>query len=118
LEQGDIVIAYLKEHGYVGIGRVKDKAVKVLDFRYEGKSLRDIPLKMPNIFEHCDNDKSEYLASVDWIKTVNSENAKWKPKARLFTTQLIKASLQYQTQTINFLEKEFEISFSSLSIDA
>src|SRR5262245_31396196 len=38
LNQGDIVVAYLKGHGYVGVVRVTAMAVQVRDFRYGGKS--------------------------------------------------------------------------------
>ena len=78
LEPGDIIVAYLKNHGYVGIGRVVEKAVKVNDFRINGKSLHDSDLKVPNIFDNCDNDKSEYLVKIEWIKklTVNKQNGK------------------------------------------
>jgi hypothetical protein len=114
LEIGDIVVAYLKSHGYVGIGRVTEKACKVNDFKIDGKSLKQLTLKEPNIFENFDNDKSEYLVKVDWIKTVDSNHAKWKSKSGLFTTQLIKASLQGQKQTREFLEAEFDIKFKDL----
>lgn len=113
-EPGDIVVAYLKNCGFVGIGKVVAKAIKVLDFRCHGKSLRDFPLVVANIFENSHNDNSEYLLQVEWIKTVDRKEAKWKRNAGLFTTQLIKASLQSQPGTINFLEQEFEIKFSDL----
>lgn len=114
LESGDIVVAYLKNHGYVGIGRVTEKAVKVNDFKIDGKSLRQVVLKEPNIFDNCDNDKSEYLIKIDWIVAVDGKLAKWKTKAGLFTSQLIKASLQGQRPTREFLEAEFNISFKDL----
>lgn len=114
LEPGDIVVAYLKNHGYVGIGRVVDKAIKVNDFYVNGMSLRQFELKEPNIFDNCDNDKSEFLVRIDWIKSVDSKQAKWKSKSGLFTSQLIKASLQGQQITRNFLETEFDIKFNEL----
>jgi uncharacterized protein len=114
LEIGDIVVAYLKKHGYVGIGRVLEKAIKVNDFKIEGKSLREFQLKVPNIFDNCDNEKSEYIVRVEWIKKFDSNEAKWKRKAGLFTTQLIKASLQSQRITREFLETEFNIKFKGL----
>ena len=51
---------------------------------------------------------------IDWIKAVDSKKAKWKSKSGLFTTQLIKASLQAQKTTQNFLEAEFDIKFKDL----
>ena len=114
LEIGDIIVAYLKNHGYVGIGRVKEKAVKVIDFKINGESLKKIDLKIPNIFENAENDKSEYLVKIDWIKSVDEKSAKWKSNSGFFTTQLIKASLQTQLKTLDFLEKEFDVKFKDL----
>jgi hypothetical protein len=114
LEPGDIVVAYLKKHGYVGIGRVEEKAVKVIDFKIDGKPLKKFILKQPNIFDNCDNNKSEYLTNIKWIKTFDSKHAKWKSKSGLFTIQAIKASLQGQRLTREFLEKEFNVKFKDL----
>jgi len=114
LMTGDIVVAYLKRHGYVGIGRVSEKAVKVNDFKINEKHLKDVDLKVTNIFENAENEKSEYLVKINWIKSVNDKEAKWKQHSGLFTTQLIKASLQSQPKTIDFLEKEFDINFKDL----
>jgi hypothetical protein len=117
LEQGDIVAAYLKNHGYVGIGRVIEKAVRVSDFEIDGKLLKEFSLKAPNIFQNCDNEKSEYLVKIEWIKSVESKDAKWKSNSGLFTSQLIKASLQSQKTTQEFLENEFKIKFEDLLLD-
>jgi hypothetical protein len=114
LEPGDVIVAYLKSHGYVGIGRVIEKAVKINDFKIEGNLLNHFHLKEPNIFENNDNEKSEYLVKVEWIKSVDSKDAKWKSKAGLFTIQAIKASLQGQRITREFLEREFNIKFEDL----
>lgn len=117
LEHGDIVAAYLKNHGYVGIGRVIEKAVRVSDFEIDGKLLKEFSLKAPNIFQNCDNEKSEYLVKIEWIKSVESKDAKWKSNSGLFTSQLIKASLQSQKTTQEFLENEFKIKFEDLLLD-
>lgn len=114
LEVGDVVVAFLKRHGYVGIGRVKEKAVKVRDFMISHNPLEKDKLEVPNIFENSENDKSEYLVKIDWIKSFESKSAKWKIKSGLFAIQLIKASLQNQKTTIEFLEKEFEVNFKEL----
>ena len=114
LEIGDIVVAYLKRHGYVGIGRVLEKAIQVSGFKIDGKSLNQFKLDEPNIFENSDNEKSEYLVKIDWIKVVDSKNAKWNSNSGLYTSQLIKASLQGQRITREFLETEFDIKFNDL----
>ena len=87
-------MAYLKNHGYVGIGRVIEKAIKVNEYRIDGQSLNSLPLKEIRIFENSDNERSEYLVKVEWIRSVESSEAKWKKKTKLFSSQLIKASLE------------------------
>lgn len=114
LEPGDIIVAYLKGKGYVGVGRVKDKAVKVNDFKINGKSLRDFELKVSNIFENNDNENSEYLVKTEWIQSFDASEAKWLKNSNLFTSQLVKASLQKHPKTKKFLEEEFGISFEEL----
>ncbi len=116
LEIGDIVVAYLKKYGYVGIGRVSEKAIKVNDFKIKGKALNEFELLTPKIFNNCNNEKSEYLVKIEWIKSVDSKGAKWKSKSGLFTSQLIKASLQEQIDTKKFLEQEFDIQFKELQL--
>lgn len=117
LEIGDVVVAYLKRSGYVGIGKVQEKAVKVTDFRHAGKSLQHYPLRVPNIFKNHDNENTEYVIKVDWVKAVDCKKAKWKSNEKLFTTQLVKASLQGQPKTIGFLEREFGLKFTDLLLE-
>jgi hypothetical protein len=47
--------------------------------------------------------------TVEWIRAVERSAAKWKAKSVLYTTQLIRASLDGQPNTIEFLEKEFDL---------
>ena len=114
LEIGDIVAAYLKRCGYVGIGRVTKKAVRANSFKINGKLLSRYNLKMPNIYTNADNENSEFMVKIDWIKSVNRNDAKWKSKSKLFSSQLVKASLENQQKTVEFLESEFKIDFKEL----
>ena len=115
LQPGDVVVAYLNKHGYVGVGTVEKPAVRVKDFCWKGKPLNKRGLQQPNIFENSDDvDNSEYLVTVFWKKTVSVELAKWKPRAGLFSTRLVRASLANQTKTLRFLESEFGTRFSEL----
>jgi len=109
------VVAYLKKSGYVGIGRVINKAVKINDFIFEDKSLRHHQIKT-NTFNNAENENSEYAVKIDWIKTVDSNLAKWKNRSGLFTSQLIKASLKEQRATKDFLEEQFDIKFNGLQL--
>ncbi len=116
LMQGDIIAAYLKGSGYVGIGRVKEHAVRVNDFKFDGKLLNTLDLKTLAIFDNCDNENSEFTIKIEWIKSVDRKDGKWKSNEGLFSSQLIKASLQGQPKTIEFLEKEFEIKFNEIML--
>lgn len=114
LQSGDMVVAFLNKHGYVGVGVVQESLVCVKDFKYRGMELRKCKLTQPNIFENADNpDESDYLVKVEWKKTVDSSKAKWRSKAGLFSTRLVCASLANQTKTLKFLEDEFRIKFQN-----
>ena len=116
LEEGDLVAAYLKGYGYVGIGRVTQKAVRVNDFKIDNRLLSSYDLKVLDIYDNSHNENSEFPVKIDWIKTVEKKAAKWKSNNGLFSSQLIKASLQGQPKTIEFLEKEFEVDFKELML--
>ncbi len=118
LSIGDIVVAYLKGYGYVGVGNVTEKAVPVNDFKVGSTPLRNLNLIVPNIFENSENEKSEYLIKVNWITSVDKVEAKWRKNSNLFTSQLIKASLDNQSSTLQFIEAEFNISLNEILINA
>jgi hypothetical protein len=114
LEPGDIVVAYLKGYGFVGVGKVKEKAVKIADFRNNGKSLSDLPLKTKNMFNNSGNEKTEFILKIKWLKVFESKDAKFVKKNDLFTPRLIKASLQNQKKTLDFINKEFDMDIVTL----
>lgn len=117
LQVGDVVIAYLKGKGYVGVGVVRHQAVRVRNFKVGSKSFSAIRSKLecPNVFDGSDDpEKSEYLVAVDWKATTDAEHAKWKSRSHLFTTQLVKASLANQSDTLGFIEHQFRLKLKSL----
>jgi hypothetical protein len=115
LQPGDVVVAYLNRHGYVGVGIVEQGPVRVRDFRCHGKPLNRCGLKQSNIYDHSDDeDRSEYPVKVRWQKTVTADQAKWASRKGLFTTRLVRASLVNQTKTLKFIEMEFGIHFKDL----
>lgn len=114
LNKGDIVVAYLKNYGYVGVGKVIETAIKAKDFTYNSKKLSELTLESTGLLQNQDNDNSEYLAKIEWKKTFKKEDAKWKQKAGLFTTQLVKAGLVAQPKTLQFVEEEFDLKFRTL----
>jgi hypothetical protein len=117
LKRGDVVVAYLKNHGYVGVGKVLGSAVIPSQFSYNGVPLSKLELAQPNIFVNDGTVDSEYLVPVRWTRAFERNQAKWERKSKLFTTALIKASLQKQLKTQRFLEVQFEFSFEDLLSD-
>lgn len=115
LKAGDVVVAYLKGSGYVGVGRIIEAAVPIKVFLHNGRGLSVDSLHQPNIYKNADDpDLCEYLARIDWVSTVDRRDAKFESKAGLFTSQLVRASLSRQPTTIRFIEKEFGLSLVSL----
>jgi len=116
-QKGDVVVAYLKRHGFCGIGKILEPARRIREVETKGSRLLDLNLKCQHMGENSNNpDKSEYVALVKWIKVVPRAEAKWKPKAGLFTTTLVRASLDGQPKTITFIEKEFNVDIISLVV--
>lgn len=116
LNDGDVIVAYISKKGYVGIGIVIAKAIRSREFRIGDKLLSDVKdLKCKNILDNSNSiEKSEYLVKVDWKYMVEKEKAKWEKKEKLFFTRLVKASMDKQTKTLRFLEKEFKMKFNDL----
>jgi hypothetical protein len=116
LAEGDVVVAYLKSKGYVGVGKVTARAVPYLDFRYEGRLLQDFNLVAPKMWEHSDDPaNSEFVVRIDWVASVPRTEAKWQSNAGLYTTQLVRASLERQPITVDFVEREFNVSLKALA---
>ncbi|MFZ1528669.1 MAG: GIY-YIG nuclease family protein [Ferruginibacter sp.] len=116
LTEGDVVVAYLKGKGYVGVGRVTARAVRYLDYRHHGRLLKDFDLVQPNIDQDAgDPALTEIVLGVRWVSAVPREDAKWQPSAGLFTTQLIRASLDGQPRSIAFIEDAFGVTLGELA---
>jgi hypothetical protein len=110
--EGDIVAAYLKRRGFVGIGRVTHRARPIRNVTIEGRPMSALALTCGRMLDNVESDeKCEYVALVKWLRTVASE-PHWKSKSGLFTTQNIRASLQNQPKTVRFLEKRFNIALA------
>jgi len=116
-EVGDIFAAYFKGKGFVGIGKITQKAKPVREVLINNTLLLNLPLRCINISENSDNmDTSEYVALVEWIVEVDKSEAKWKSNSGIFTSQLVRASLDAQPYTVKYLEKEFDVNFKNLLI--
>lgn len=113
LEVGDIVLAYLKTYGYVGVGKVLEKAKSAVDFRFKGKPLSQYALVNPRIIKTDKELKEEeHIVSIEWMQSFSREDAIWK--SGLFTSQLVVASLEKQQATVKFLEEKFNVNIDEL----
>lgn len=115
-KQGDVFAAYLKRHGFVGIGKVTECAKMVRDVEIGGKRLLDNKLTCPGLAENRnDPELSEYVCTVKWLATVTRDAAKWSSYAKLYTTQHVRASMDGQQETISFLEDAFSVSMRDVA---
>jgi hypothetical protein len=112
LETGDIVAAYIKGKGYVGIGKVIAPAVPVKDFRFKEHGLTPGMLNGKGLLHHSSEaDRCEYLVKIDWIKKMHREDARFRKRAGLYAHQQIVASLSRQQKTLDYLQQEFGVKF-------
>jgi uncharacterized protein len=112
---GDAFAAYLKRHGFVGIGRIKTSAQMIRDVRIGNKSILDEKLRCKNMNDNSGSqDLSEYVCLVEWLKTVPREKAKWRSSPKLYTTTHVRASLDGQPETVSFLENEFGVEIRKI----
>ena len=61
--------------GYVGFGKILEDPVPIDNFLVNGKRIYELPLIQPGIKQNHDNKASEWVAKVEWIKTVSKEDA-------------------------------------------
>jgi hypothetical protein len=118
-EEGDVFAAYLKrkksEGGFVGVGIIKERAKPIREVMINGKPLLSHNLKCKEMAENIEsNELCEYVAKVEWKVAVDRKEGKWKPG--LYTTPLVRASLDAQPETIEFLEKEFDLNLHELVV--
>jgi hypothetical protein len=118
-QPGDIFAAYLKRHGFVGVGRIQERAKRINEVTINNRHLLQLPLRCSLMADNCDDaDLSEYICLVEWLAAVPREQAKWRPKPdmNLYTTTHVRASLEGQPETIRFIEQEFKISVDELIV--
>jgi len=102
-------------YGFVGIGIIAERAKPIREVIVRGKPLLSCSLACANMADNAEsNDLCEYVAPVRWIASVERGQAKWKAKAGLYTTTHVRASLEGQAATIDFLEAEFNVNVKSL----
>lgn len=114
-QQGDVVAAYLKGMGFVGIGKIKEPAQPINNVKINNQSLLTLNLTCKDMGENSNSkEDSEYVAVVEWVKTVPRHQAKWKKNSGIYTTTHVRASLDGQPKTIDFLDVEFGINIHNL----
>lgn len=112
---GDVVAAYLKGHGFVGIGKIEQEAKPIRDVAIDGKPLLSHALSCKLMGDNMESDEySEYVCLVQWIRAVDRNQAKFKRRSGLFTTTSVRASLDRQTETLKFLNAEFDVCLEDL----
>lgn len=113
--EGDIFGAYLKRRGFVGVGRILSRARMIRQIRIKGKPLLQLPLRCRRMGDNSDDaELSEYVCLVKWLASVPREKAKWRVRPKLYTTTHVRASLDGQPRTVDFLEQNFEVPIREL----
>lgn len=115
---GDVIVACLNRHGFAGVGKITTPAKRIREVEINGRLLLDLDPKCQNMDVNSDEPaKSEYVALVEWIKTVPREKAKGRGKSGLYRgREQIKASLGKQPATIDLVGQEFGIDMRSLAV--
>lgn len=114
-QPGDVVAAYLKGRGFVGIGEITQPAKPVREVTINGRPLLKLDLRQPGLDVNADSDElCEYVALVRWHRHLDSSSAKWEARSGLYSTTHVRASLERQTATISYLEREFGIDLRAL----
>ena len=112
--QGDLVAAYLKSYGYVGVGRILETAKMIREIQIKDKPLLQLKLTATDPDHDGDNEElCEYVCLVKWLARVSREEAKKSSGTKLFTNPKIRASLDGHPKTIRFIEREFGISIKN-----
>jgi len=113
--EGDAFVAYLKRRGFVGVGEILSRAMRIAEVVIKGHPLLKMPLQCPNMADNCDDaERSEYVCLVKWHASVSREQAKWRSSPKLFTTTHVRASLNGQPDTVKFVEQQFGVSIREL----
>lgn len=111
---GDIIAAYLKGRGYVGIGQITEKARPIREVKINGRPIISLPLACKKMDDNIDSDeKCEHVMLVKWFKSVAEDEAKFR--SGVFTTTHVRASLDNQPVTRAYLEEAFGVSFNELA---
>lgn len=91
--EGDVFAAYMKRHGFVGVGKILSRARRILEVRINDRALLELPLRCRKMDDNCDDSQlSEHVCLVEWLASVPREQAKWRATPKLYTTTHVRAS--------------------------
>lgn len=124
LHTGDLIVARVNGHGYVGVGRVVAEPVPARSFLVpscatykaaRGKPLVQFRLKA-DIKDNIDDDlKCEWMAGVEWLITRTRERAHWRARFGLYAPRGVTCgSLGKQPKTLKYIEQVFDLNFEEL----
>lgn len=114
-QEGDVVVAYLKNHGFVGLAQVTVPARPISQVKINDQPLLKCALKCKGMDRGVDSpQESEYVALVRWLATTERSKAKWQRNAGLYTTTHVRASLDGQPKTIAFIEAAFGVNLRAI----
>jgi len=115
LEEGCRVWVCVPKTGYVAVGEVLSGPVRVADFKVTTDDGTEVPiseaeLSNPGILKHKDDDeKTEYLVKVDWIKALDLGDAIWEKGFFANQNSVCKPRAKIWPHTVERLQKTFEI---------
>jgi len=115
LQPGDHVWANVPGVGYVGVGTVKRKAVRVDQFKViqddgSEKYIKDLPLTPPEMLDSMSDDNlAEHLVAIDWEKTVDLDQAVREKGFFGNQNSVCRPSAKSWNHTIDRLKKRFSI---------
>lgn len=107
LSVGDKIYAYMRGLGYVGFGEITSPAVMIRDFVVPDSNtpLLEAGLTAERPSENSEDEElSEWVVGVKWIKSVPKAQA--KTFAGVFANQNVVCKLRHE-QTLKFVQREF-----------
>jgi hypothetical protein len=112
LHPGDVVLAYLSRHGYVGVGRVIAEAVPSREFLIGDKGLKELKLRARDTYHDSDDlEKCEYVIKVEWLVKKKREDA--LKKSGLFHALSTRVKMTNQA-TLRYIEDKWDIKFDKI----
>ena len=119
LERDDIICVYESGTGYLGIGKILKKAVKVSEFLYKGKTLHGLPyikhtdpLCKNGLFTNeLDDGDADYCAKVNWYNV--NPNPLWIPRENeAYYAPLNTVAIMFRDATIKRLQTYYDVFFN------